>query len=257
MKTNTEHIVYPGIIGFGEIGSSISSLYEKMGIKPKIFDTNNLFTQDDLSSCDTIHICFPYGEGFVENVVKYVQKYSPNLVIIHSTVDVGTTRKIEEQIDGILDICHSPIRGLHPNLAKGIQTFPAFIGTDSFETFKRVSQIYHDVLKVPSVFWCNKYETTELAKLLDTTYYGICVAFHKEAKELCEKYKVPFEEVMTRYNQSYNEGYSTLGKPNVVRPVLLDVPGPIGGHCVVPNSKILSKNNPDLICTKAIQKYAK
>ena len=49
---------------------------------------------------------------------------------------------------------------------------------------------------------------------------------------------IPFDEVMSLYNQTYNDGYSKLGKINVIRPVLN--PGnKIGGHCVIPNLKLL------------------
>ena len=53
---------------------------------------------------------------------------------------------------------------------------------------------------------------------------------------------------MTLYNQTYNEGYSKLNKRNVVRPVLYPTTK-IGGHCVVPNAKILK----DYMDTKTVQ----
>ena len=53
---------------------------------------------------------------------------------------------------------------------------------------------------------------------------------------------------MTVFNTSYNEGYKKLGKNNVVRPVLYPTEK-IGGHCVVPNAKILK----DYMNTKTIQ----
>jgi hypothetical protein len=42
---------------------------------------------------------------------------------------------------------------------------------------------------------------------------------------------------MTDFNKTYNAGY--VLKPNVIRPVLYAPSGKIGGHCVVPNAKIL------------------
>jgi hypothetical protein len=57
---------------------------------------------------------------------------------------------------------------------------------------------------------------------------------------ISKKFNVPFNETVTIMNNIYNEGYSIL-KPNVVRPTLSAPEGPIGGHCVVPNAKLLLK----------------
>ena len=66
----------------------------------------------------------------------------------------------------------------------------------------------------------------------------MCIAFHADVMEMCECEGLDFDEVMTLYNKTYNEGYSALGKSNVVRPVLYGTKK-IGGHCVVPNANIL------------------
>ena len=81
--------------------------------------------------------------------------------------------------------------------------------------------------------------TTELLKILDTTYYGWNIVFAKEVKRICDKLNLGFNEVYTDANNSYNEGYKKLGKPNVVRPVLAPMPGKIGGHCIVSNCNLL------------------
>ena len=60
--------------------------------------------------------------------------------------------------------------------------------------------------------------------------------------KICKKEKVNFDDVATEFNKTYNEGYSKLGMKNVIRPVLFAPEGGIGGHCVVPNAKILKKH---------------
>jgi hypothetical protein len=57
-------------------------------------------------------------------------------------------------------------------------------------------------------------------------------------KKICDNLNVDFEEAVTKWNKDYNESYMKLGKGNVVRPVLYP-PNKIGGHCVIPNAKIL------------------
>ena len=61
---------------------------------------------------------------------------------------------------------------------------------------------------------------TELGKILDTTYYGVCIAWHKEMKKICGQFDVSFEDAVADFNASYNAGYKKLGKNNVIRPVL-------------------------------------
>ena len=76
---------------------------------------------------------------------------------------------------------------------------------------------------------------------MDTSYYGVCIAYHGEALRASEKFGANFDQVMSVYNQTYNEGYSKLGKQNVVRPVLTPPVDGIGGHCVVENAELLGK----------------
>jgi UDP-N-acetyl-D-mannosaminuronate dehydrogenase len=80
-----------------------------------------------------------------------------------------------------------------------------------------------------------------LGKLLDTSYYGICIAWHGEMKKFCDKANVDFNEVVVDFNETYNDGYKKLGKLNVIRPVLYPPQNGIGGHCLISNAKILSK----------------
>lgn len=80
---------------------------------------------------------------------------------------------------------------------------------------------------------------TEALKLWDTTQYGIMIVLEKEIYAYCKRHNLPFELVYKHANKSYNEGYTKLGKPEVVRPYLDQHDGPIGGHCVMPNAAIL------------------
>ena len=144
----------------------------------------------------------------------------------------GTTKLISADYP---NVAHSPVRGVHPNLAEGIQTFvKVFGGTGAISASKHFS---HDL-----GIECDVYESslsTEVAKLLDTSYYGVCIAWHDYAQKLCDKHGVDFDEAQTHYNQTYNNGYKELGKGNVVRPTLIPPDGSIGGHCVVQNAELL------------------
>ena len=94
-----------------------------------------------------------------------------------------------------------------------------------------------------------KYNVTSLStkkpkkiRFLKNIKYLTCDISNKSMlkKKLCDEYNLDFMEVMTKYNNTYNEGYTKLGKPNVVRPVLYPT-DKIGGHCVIPNAKLLPR----------------
>ena len=218
-----------GIIGYGEIGRGLDKVYKEKGYIPKIKD---LYMDDDLRDVDVLNICIPYTESFVRDVKHYIYGIQPGLVIIHSTVPPGTTDEISTDYPHVV---HSPVRGVHPHLDEGIKTFiKVFGGMKATEAAEHYEQDLH----ITSCVYSSS-RATEVAKLLDTSYYGVCIAWHDYVRQLCEQNGVSFEEAQSNYNTTYNEGYKELGKSNVVRPTLTPPDGKIGGHCVVPNAELL------------------
>jgi len=215
-----------GILGYGEIGKAIARFYKN----PKIKDLNR---DDGLAGVEILHICIPWSDKFINTVKKEIKKIQPKLTIIHSTVAPGTTKKIGGMI------VHSPVRGVHPKLFEGIKTFIKYIGADEKEAGKLAQKHFESLGIKTKLFFPSA--TTEMGKILDTTYYGLCIAWHKEMKKICDKSGVNFDEAVSDFNATYNEGYKKLGKNNVIRPVMFVDNKPIGGHCVVPNAEILNK----------------
>jgi len=223
-----------GILGYGEVGQAIGKFYEE----PKIKD---LKRDDNLTGVTILHVCIPWSEKFIGIVKREIVRLRPKLIIIHSTVLPGTTKKILTSLPKGISrvIVHSPVRGVHPNLHKGMKTFVKYIGAEDSKSGSIAENHFNGLgiktkVFIPSV-------TTELGKILDTTYYGLCIAWHGEMEKICERLGVDFEKAVTDFNESYNEGYAALGKPNVVRPILFPPKGEIGGHCVIPNALLLKK----------------
>ena len=229
-----------GIIGYGEIGSSLAKVYSNFSQFEVAVIDPYIGHNDDLNGVSILNICIPFIDDFITVVKDYIERFQPEFTVIHSTVSPGTTEKIGGKI------CHSPVRGLHPNLDLGIKTFLKYIGPEDIEVGKKYQEHLNSMGIKTHI--CKNSKTTEYAKLLDTTYYGVCIAFHADVANICENEKIDFDEVMTLFNQTYNEGYKELGKDNVIRPVLYATKK-IGGHCVVPNAKILK----DFMNTKTVQ----
>ena len=134
---------------------------------------------------------------------------------------------------------HSPIRGVHPHLFKGIKTFVKYIGADNKKAGKEAQKHLESLGIKTKIFMPSI--TTELGKLFDTAYYGICIAWHGEVKKICDEAGIDFEKAVTDFNETYNKGYKKLGKTNVIRPVLYPPKEGIGGHCICENAEILKK----------------
>lgn len=206
------------IIGYGEVGKALHKvLGEAMWIDRKKWTWR-------AQQVDVVHICTPYNDHFDE----LVRSYQPfgDLTIVHSSVPVGTC--------DALQVVHSPIRGVHPYLEEGIKTFVKYFGG---KKAPKAAKIFSDLGIKTKVF---KYaRTTEAIKLWDTTQYGRLIMLEKEIYDWCFRHKIDFNAVYTHANQDYNEGYIKLGMVHVVRPYLKHIPGSIGGHCVIPNAKLL------------------
>mgnify|MGYP001582615598 FL=1 len=222
-----------GVIGIGEVGSAIAQIFEK---KFRVLKKDISYDEIKNSKLEVLHVCVPYNSRFEKSVTSQIRKSKPALVIINSTVKPGTTANIFKKTGTA--IVHSPVMGTHPNLKRDILKFTKFIGPTSKES-ANLAQNHFKIVGIKTTFLRDSFET-ELAKLLATTYYAWNIVFNKIVAQVCQDLKVNFENVYTKFNQAYNEGYK-ISKPNVVRPVLKFQKGPIGGNCVAPNAQILDQ----------------
>ena len=72
-------------------------------------------------------------------------------------------------------------------------------------------------------------EATELAKLTETTYFGLMIAWAQEIERHCDRLGADYDEVTSFYEEIK------------FFPPVRYFPGVIGGHCVMPNIEILRK----------------
>jgi UDP-glucose 6-dehydrogenase len=72
-------------------------------------------------------------------------------------------------------------------------------------------------------------EATELAKLTETTYFGVMIAWAQELERYCDQSGQDYNEITSFYDEIK------------FFPSVKYFPGLIGGHCVMPNIKILGQ----------------
>lgn len=217
------------IIGQGEMGEPLAKLVSKYHDVTTYDIAYDKQLQQE--TYDVVHLCIPYSEKFVGIVVDYINFLSTSKIfIIESTVLPGTTRALSEKVD--LDkvlLCHSPVRG---RLADGfdwaLSTYTKFIGGINEESSK-LAEAYYKTLGMRTRI-CGKPEDTEWMKILETTYWGLLVAWHQEIERISDVYNLDTKEILNFFKTVETEGH-------IPRPVLWI--GPIGGHCIIPNSELL------------------
>lgn len=213
-----------GILGYGEIGKAVSRFYKKTFVK-------DLKRNDGLYELDVLHVCIPYTKDFIRIVKKQQKESHPLLTIIHSTVPLGTTRKIGH------GTVHSPVKGVHPYLYKGIKIFLKDIGANSKEDAREAEKHFKSLGIKTKTF--SSSEETEARKLWETTQSAWIIILQKLIKKWCDKKGLNFNVVYTEANKEFKRGYSILGYEEECLPIYRDMPGKIGGHCLIPNCRLL------------------
>lgn len=227
-----------GLLGCGEIGSAIARICKEAGFEVLIRELK--FDEISDNKIDYFHVNIPdkNNKQFINTIVKNVKELKPKLTVINSSTTPGTVRKIYDLTK--VPIIHSPVIGLHPHLYDFIKYhFPKIIGPIDGQSLKLAKKHFKALGLRIEVY--DSPENSETAKLLDLVYYAWNIIFAKWlAEELCPNLNLNFNQVYTKHNQIYNDGYGKF-LPNVIRPVLIPFKGPIGGHCTIPDSKLLHK----------------
>jgi len=121
-------------------------------------------------------------------------------------------------------------------------------------------QKYYTEIGITSEY-IGRFENSELLKLISTTYYGWNILFAKLVRRIISNYgnelnmDMAFDDIYTKPNQSYNDGYQKMGLPQYVRPTLVPPDGIIGGHCVTQNFELLIDSELKRYCKEINENY--
>jgi len=217
------------VVGLGEVGSAlleiVKGIYDAAG-----YDIKNPTELPE--KVDVLHICFPYSESFIDNVVDYINKTSPTLTLIESTVLPGTTQKIHEALPHIR-LCHSPVRGRHATGLKwGLFNYTKFIGGVDNES-NRLAQDYYKSLGFKTKLCYGPIET-EFAKLFNLSYFAVMLGWNQEMQRIAKAHNVNFGDVA-----AFLEGNTVESGQRFPRPVYDGKP--ISGHCIIPGVQLLHR----------------
>lgn len=222
------------VAGLGEVGRPLFELlsahYRTVGIDIKP-------PAEPVEEVDVLHICYPFEiKDFVGETARYIRDYKPRLTIINSTVAVGTTRAVLERTGAA--VANSPVRGKHVRMLQEMRSYTKFVGAidpsdaDYAAEHFKAAGLKTKILAAP--------EATELAKLTETTYFGLMIAWAQEIERYCDRTGQSYDEIVSIYDEI------------PFFPTTKYFPGVIGGHCVMPNIRILRRFD-DSAILKAIE----
>ena len=221
------------IIGFGEIGEAIRTLLNPITETLYIYDINYPKPIYPYPQVDFIHICFPYDKDFIPQVATYARRYSKEetIIIIHSTVKPFTVEVLQE-ID--LPIVYSPVRGMHPNMTDGLIKFEKFFSALNPNHFNKVKELFSQ-MKLKPVGRKEKARSLEFAKLINTNYYFLLIAFWEEVVRLCQEYGLNIDTI-----RDFIASTAEKNNDRIILPYVQAVGNKEGDHCLEPNARILS-----------------
>jgi UDP-N-acetyl-D-mannosaminuronate dehydrogenase len=229
--SKTERVL---VVGLGEIGKP---LLEVISRQHKTVGLDLAPLLEPPGEIDVMHICYPFRiDDFIGETVGYINKYRPRVTIVNSTVSVGTTRSIAER--SRMAVVNSPVRGKHARMVSDLLKYDKFIGGIDATAAQVAARHFESVGMKTRVL--SSPEATELAKLTETTYFGLMIAWAQEVERYCDRLGLKYEEIISIYEEV------------PFFPPVKYFPGVIGGHCVMSNIEILNQmEQTDIL--KAIQ----
>jgi len=209
------------VIGLGEVGGALAEVLER---SQRVL-RHDIEPVEIEEAIGVAHLCFPFQsrEQFEQIAIGYLERFRPKLAIINSTVLPGTTRRIAAATK--VSMVYSPVRGKHAHMADDLQRYRKFVSAVDVDTARMAEQ--HFERAGIQTRRMNKIETLELAKLAETTYFGMLIAYAQELNRYCD-----------RVDGDYYEATNFFDEIDFL-PRVRYFPGFIGGHCVVPNINLM------------------
>lgn len=169
-----------------------------------------------------------YIEGVGRQVAEHLKK--GDLVIMRSTVKIGTTRKliypILKKAGVAFDLAFCPERTLEGKALIELRQLPQIVGGMTLVGTIRASQLFQFL--TPTVIRVSDVETAEMIKLIDNTNRDIMFAYANEVARACDAIGISAMEVIQM---------GKLGYPRTNIPV----PGLVGGPCLEKDPYILAE----------------
>jgi UDP-N-acetyl-D-mannosaminuronic acid dehydrogenase len=168
-------------------------------------------------------------EGVAREVAKNLK--DGDLVIMRSTVKIGTTRELVHPILAAsgkrFDLAFCPERTVEGQALEELRWLPQIVGGETLDVSVRAGQLFQFL--TPTVIRVSSVETAEMVKLVDNSQRDVHFAYSNEVARVCDAVGISAAEVI----QAGKRGYPRTNLP---------MPGPVGGPCLEKDSYILAES---------------
>jgi UDPglucose 6-dehydrogenase len=246
---NISNQIKVGIIGLGFVGSAMAKSFELKGIESIGFDkfkNGGIGTFEEVCQAQILFLCLPtpydstshsYDKSAIYETCKaLVQKDFKGLVVIKSTIEIGTIKFLEESWP--LAYTHNP------------EFLTARTAFEDFHSQTHVvlgrgslvpDELYFQLVEFYSLNWPNAKISqcvageSEAMKLFCNCFYSVKIQFFNELYLLCEKLQIDYPQVK---NLMLANGW--------INPMHTTVPGPdgllsYGGLCFPKDTNALNE----------------
>ena len=158
-----------------------------------------------------------------------------NLVILRSTVPVGTTREVVlpmlEEASGLkagidFHLSFAPERTAEGKAVKELRSLPQIIGGFNEESVEATAALFRDL--TPTIVRVDSLEQAEIAKLLNNCFRDLIFSFANHVSQIASHYNVDIVQTIRAANQGYPRD-----------PIPLPSPG-VGGACLTKDPYIFA-----------------
>jgi hypothetical protein len=221
------------VVGMGEIGRTLFEILNRVyPCVPIDISPVHLGTP-----CSVMHVCYPFQiPDFIGKTLSYVDMYRPQLTIVNSTLAPGTTRMLQQSLEQ--QVVYSPVRGKHAKMESDMLRYKKYVAGLTPEATHKAEAHFSNAGFSTATF--PSPEIAEVSKLLETTWLGVLIGWAQE-----------IERVACKYGGTYQDVNSFIQEIDFLPSQIF--PGHIGGHCVMPNIRILQDYFPSRFLNAVVE----
>jgi UDP-N-acetyl-D-mannosaminuronic acid dehydrogenase len=160
----------------------------------------------------------------VINEIKKKLQNDDSIIILRSTVKIGTTRKLEKKFNKKINFAFCPERTIEGAALKELSLNPQIIATEN-PYAKKIVQNFFSIFNKNTIH-VNQFEKAETIKLFDNTYRDISFSIGNEFGRICHNLGFNGNEIIKLCNKNYS-------RTNI------SMPGTVGGPCLEKDPYIL------------------
>jgi UDP-N-acetyl-D-mannosaminuronic acid dehydrogenase len=174
-----------------------------------------------------------YVRNATAEVARVLRK--GDLVILRSTVPVGTTRKVVmpllEDMSGLqaghdFDLAFCPERTVEGRALRELRELPQIVGGLNAASAERAAKLFRR--STQTIIDVGSIESAEMLKIMDNTYRDVMFSYSNQMALLCESLGLDLVPLVRAANQGYNRNRIPVPSPGV------------GGACLSKDPYILA-----------------